>query len=119
MKSFQELFCVEHGCSSEDFTEKVFWECLNRHAIPFVPFLGGFWSGYFAADRELISCAGRAVNLGQVRVEIGDFFMDPNNRGWLRKRFQIRLSTTRLKRLARRYLTDAESQSPVGDVMSE
>jgi hypothetical protein len=119
VKSFQEHFCVEHNCSAEEFLGKVFWLCLNRHAVPFVPFLGGFRSGYFEADRELISSAGRSVNFDQVRGEIRDFFMDPNNRGWLRKRFNMRLSTTRLKRLARRYLPDAESRSPIGGAVPE
>ena len=112
LKSFQELFCGEQQCPEGKFARKVFWRALYPHAWPFVPFLGGFRSDYFAADRELISGAGRATTMIQLRVEIADFVMDANNRGWLRQRFHVRISTTRLKRLARRYLPGEDSQAP-------
>jgi hypothetical protein len=112
VKSFQDLFCEEHRCKEDEFSGKVFWRALYPHAWPFVPFLGGCRSDYFAADRELISGAGRATTMIQLRTEIADFVMDANNRGWLRQRARVRVSTTRLKRLARRYLPGEDSPAP-------
>ena len=104
LKSFQELFCEEERCKEGEFSRKVFWRVLYAHAWPFVPLLGGLRSDYFVADRELISGAGRATTMIQLRTEIADFVIDGNNRGWLRERLRIRVSTTRLKRLAGKYL---------------
>jgi hypothetical protein len=112
LKSFQELFCEEEHCTEGEFSRKVFWRALYPHAWPFVPLLGGLRSDYFVADRELISGAGRATTMVQLRTEIADFVMDGNNRGWLRVHLRIRVSATRLKRLARKYLPGADSQAP-------
>ena len=112
LKSFQELFCEEQRCNEGQFARKVFWRSLYSHATIFVPLLGGFRSEYFVADRELISGAGRATTMAQLRTEIADFVMDANNRGLLRQRVRVRVSATRLKRLARRYLPPDDSQAP-------
>jgi len=69
----------------------------------------GFNSRHFTADRELLSGVRRAVNMGQVKEEIRDYLMDPDNRGWLRKVANIRISSQRLKRLAKRYLPEPGS----------
>jgi|ERR1019366_9483555 hypothetical protein len=111
-KSFQELFCEQQRCNDGQFVRKVFWRSLYPHAWPFVPLLGGFGSDYFAADRELIACVGRVTTVSQLQTEIVDFFLDANNRGWFRQRIRVRVSTTRLKRLARRYLAAGDSQAP-------
>ena len=109
MKTFEEAFCKEHRCDPERFRRKVFWRTLPRHAWPFVPFLGGFNSRFFTADRELLSGVSRAENMNRVRDEILDYFMDSQNRGWLHNVANIRVSTHRLKRLAKEYLPDPGS----------
>jgi hypothetical protein len=119
MKSFETLLCEKDGCKPDEFVKKVFWHCLTRHALPFVPLLGGYRSDFFAADRELIESAGRAVQLGQVREEIAAFFMDSGNRGFWRRTANIRLSTTRVTRLSKCYLPRVDTRSPVGDVVME
>ncbi len=112
LKSFQEHFCEKERCTAEQFARKVFFRTLYPQAKAFVTLLGGFRSDYFAADRELISGAGRATTMNQLRVEAEEFAIDSNNRGWLRQRVKIRVSTTRLKQLARQYLTEGEGQAP-------
>lgn len=114
VKTFGELFCEAYHIDHDEFSRKVFWQCLYRHALPLVPFWGGFHADYFAADHELILSAGRAASIRQVREEVADYFQYPNNHGWLRKRARIRISTKRLVRLARRYLTTGDSRPPAG-----
>ena len=117
MKSLEELYCDEHRCALEEFPRRVFWECLYRHALPFVPFVGGFGSDFFAADRGLILEAGRAFSRGQVREGIIDFFRDPGNQGWFKARCNLRISTRRLVRLSNRYLPGADSRAPIGETV--
>ena len=113
MNSFQSLYCEAEHCLETDFIRRVFWRCVPLHAIPAVLVLGGWRSDFFAADRELIASAGRATNLHQLRAEIADYFLDAGNRGWLRRRASIRVSTTRLQRLARRHVGSSQTTSPL------
>ena len=106
MLSFQEKFCDAHHCTPEDFKRRVFWRCLRRHALPFAPILLLFKPGYFYCDWELITAAGCALSLNTVQAEIGEFFCDTRNRGWWRRRLEIRVSGRRLSRLAAAYLAD-------------
>lgn len=112
MKSFRELFCEERSCSAEQFSRKVFWQCLHRHAAFVAPILGGFRSEYFSIDRELIEGAGRAIRMSQVRQEVRDYFSNSRNRGWLRRRANVRLSAKRLMPLASKYLPGADILPP-------
>jgi hypothetical protein len=109
MKTFEEVFCEKHRCDPERFRRKVFWQTLPPPAVLVAPFLGGLNARFFAADRELLSGVSRAVNMSQVREEIRDYFLDSQNRGWLHNVANIRVSTHRLKRLAKRYLPEPES----------
>lgn len=104
MKSFRALFCEEHRCDAEQFTRRVFWQCLYRQAALVAPLLGGFQGERFSLDRELIDGVGRAVNMSQVRHEVRDFFSNSGNRGWLRRRFNVRVSAKRLLHLSSKYL---------------
>ena len=113
MKSLQELFCDVYRCEQAEFSRKVFSLCLHRRAILLVPLLGGFRADYFAADRELIAGAGRAVNLNGVHSEVRDFHLDANNRGWLRKRAKVRISAQRLLTLSQNLFTQAEGARSV------
>jgi hypothetical protein len=109
VKTFEEAFCEEHRCDRARFLRKVFWQTLPWRAVLFAPFLGGFNSRYFAADRELVYGVSRAVYMGQVREEIRDYFSNSQNRGWLRTVANVRISSQRLKRLAKQHLPERES----------
>jgi hypothetical protein len=102
--SFEELFCEANRCQLAEFSQKVFWECLYRHALPLAPFLLLFNSRHFDADRQLIQEVRRAERLDQVWEAVRDFFVDPRHAGWLRRQGNIRISGRRLIRLARVYL---------------
>lgn len=112
MKTLEEAFCKDHRCDTERFKQVVFWRTLPRHAVFFVPFLGGFNARHFAADRELLERVSRSETMNQVRRELRDYFTDSQNRGWLRTAATIRVSSRRLMRLARLYLPDPGATPP-------
>ncbi len=114
MKTFSELFGDAYRIRHYDVARKIFWATLYRHAWGLAPFLGGFGANYFAADRELIADVGRATDISQIREYIIDYLLDSQNRGWLPHHAKIRVSTTRLKRLAGRFLPGGDSTSPLG-----
>lgn len=106
MKSFLLLFCESARCPESEFARRVFWRCLPPHAVPVAFLLGGWRGDYFSLDRELIQAAGRAANLRQVREEITDYFLQRENARWLRRRGLVRVSTSRLQKLAKRHFSE-------------
>lgn len=108
MKTLAERYCEIHRCDEMRCRARLFRAALPWHARLSSWLLGGFRGGYFAPDRQLIEGVSAATRMGQVYEEIRDYFMEPANRGWLRGRWRIRVSTTRLKQIVRSYLAPAE-----------
>ena len=104
VNTFRENYCAANGCSGEEFTSRVFWRCLHRHALVVAPLVAAFQADYFEADREFIVQAGRARTMKELNEEIRDFMHDARNLRWWRTRAQVRVSTQRLRRVARRHL---------------
>lgn len=109
MKSFEELFCEAHRCSPDEFRKKVFWRSLPWWAKLLALFVGGYGGAHFGPDREFIAGVGRASDMAHVRMEIREYFDDPLNRGWLRQVANVRASTRKVRKLARRYLPDSST----------
>lgn len=102
--TFREKYCAARGCSSEAFATQLFWRCLHPHAVAVAPVVAAIQRGHFDADRELIAAAARARTMGELDEEILDFMHDARNRHWWRRRGRLRLSTQRLRRIARVHL---------------
>jgi hypothetical protein len=100
-KSFEALFCERHACDTAAFRRRVFWRSLHRRVLPLAPLL--MLAGYFEQDRQFIAAAGRARSLSDLRDEIDAYHSHPDNRGFLRRFLRVRISTTRLRRLALGY----------------
>ena len=81
VNSLRERFCAAHGCRPDDFVRVVFWRCLHRHAVPLAPVCAALHADYFAADRDLITSAGRVRSLRELNEEIRDFMLDARNTG--------------------------------------
>ena len=106
MPTFREAYCAKHGCSPEQFANRVFWHALYPHAVPVAPLLIWLNYDYFSPDRSLIANAADATSVARVREEVRDYFWDSSNRGWLRRSARVRVSGERLKNLSRRYLPE-------------
>ena len=107
MPTFAESYCARTGCPPEEFSRRIFWRTLHWHAWPFAPLL--LLGDYFESDRSLINACGRASRMREVFDEARDFSYNPQNRSWLHRRANLRVSTRRLRDLAAHYLTAAPS----------
>jgi hypothetical protein len=103
-ETLETLFCRTHGCTQTEFERKIFWDCLHRHAVPVAPFILAVNRKFFLADRELIASAGAATSMSDVLRHAEEFLWHPNNKGWLRRQANIRVSGRRLIKLAMGYL---------------
>jgi hypothetical protein len=111
-KTLQELHCAWCGCPAPAFERRVFWTCLPWHARLLVPVVGLVWRDYFSVDRELIRACGSVRSMGQLNEELAEYVVDHRNRGWWRRRARVRVSTQRLRRLARSHLAPQSATSP-------
>ena len=59
---------------------------------------------YFDADREFIEAVGSACSMTTVWAEVREYFLSPNNRGWMRRKVNMRLSARRMILTAAHYL---------------
>lgn len=109
MSTFRERYCESCRCRPEEFPTRIFWRCLHPHAVPFVPFLSALQSDYFAPDRDLILNASRARSMRELDEDIRDYMQDSRNHRWWRMRAHVRLSTQRLRGLARRYFAEEDA----------
>lgn len=111
MKNLEQSFCESHGCEPRQFQRRLFHEALYPHARVIAPFLGGFDSAYFAADRELIAAAGQALTLHQLREEVRYYRSSAELRRWPRGVARLRISTQQLIRIVRPHLSTGEASA--------
>jgi len=101
MPTFAEQYCARHGCTPGEFSRRIFWQTLHRHAVPLAPLLG---RRYFESDRNLLEACARATDLQQVRDEIHIHPVHAHHGPWLHRHARLRISRRRLLALAREYL---------------
>lgn len=107
MKTFEEVFRERHRCSAAEFRRHVFWHSLHPHAVPLAPLL--LVGAHFTPDRKLITGCAQARSMRALVEEVNSFLRDPVNGHWLRRRCSVRLSTRRLRKLAKDYLPGSGS----------
>lgn len=99
--TFEESFCQQHGIGRERFVRVVLKQTLYRRARAVGWFFAIFNGDYYAADYELISAVGQLRRLRDFNNEAERFNYHPANRGWLRRKLCIRVSTNRLRQLVK------------------
>jgi hypothetical protein len=112
-KTLKELHCAWCGWPEPAFERRVFWTCLPWHARLLAPVVGLVWRDFFLVDHELIRSCGSARSMGQLNEELADYVVDRRNRGWWRRRARVRVSTQRLRRLARSHLAPQSATSRI------
>ncbi len=105
--NLHDCFSATPRRAGEEFASFLFWRCLYRRAVPLVPLLRAMDPDYFAPDRELIARVARVQTMRELGEELRDFSEDSRNRSWLRRFGRVRLSTRRVRRVARAFLAEA------------
>jgi len=113
--TFADSFCAQHGVPREQYARAIFKRALYRRARLVAWLLPIFKREYFAADFDLIYQVEHIRRLRDFNTEAERFHEHSSNRGWLRRRFLIRVSTSRLKNLIKATLPPS---SAIQDNMS-
>lgn len=102
--TFGESFCALHGIPPEKFARTIFRRALYRRTLLFTWLLQFLKQDYFSADFDLIYGVERLRRLRDFKLEASQYNEHPANRGWLRRRLRLRVSTHRLKALIKETL---------------
>ena len=114
--TFAEKYCAQNRISPEKFADTVLRQTL-RPAGRVLRWLLVLIPDYFAADLELINSVGRLKRMEGFDAEVMDFMYDPNNRGFLRRSLNLRISSRRLHALVRTtLLNQVPSAEPTGEI---
>ncbi len=112
--TFAESFCAQNQIPREQFARAVFDRVLYRRARMVRWLLPILWSGYFAADFDLIYSVEGLKRMRDFAPEVERFNEHPANRGRLRRTFCLRVSTNRLRTLIRETLPRTADNTGAG-----
>ena len=111
--TFKVHFCVTHNVTSEEFDRIIFNRSLYPHAR-FLKWLLFFYDpAYFDADIELITSVGPLSRVRDFSSEADHYNIHLGNRGFLRRKFRLRVSTNRLRCIMKETLGHHRHTSPI------
>ena len=113
MPTLKEKFCSHYGVGSDLYADAMFWRCLHRRALLLVPLIRLCARDYFSPDRELVRGVGRLTSAAGLGEELANFYSNPDNQGFVRRRLRLRVSVGRLSRIV--YRLFAEESPPAND----
>lgn len=102
--TFAECFCAKYKVSREQYARAVFKRSLYRRTFLVGWLLPLLNPNYFVADFDLIYNIENLRRSRDFITEVARFNEHPANRGWLRRTFCFRVSTSRMKTLIRETL---------------
>ena len=98
-RTFGELFCLKYRCDEGGFERRILLRCLRRRTLPFALFIPLFYPGSLHRERVLIKDLWRCRTEAEVEEAIS-YYQGLRSRG--EPFWTARLSSSRLKKLARR-----------------
>jgi hypothetical protein len=99
VKTFGQLHAEQHGLCPEHVERDLLRRCLYPHARLLRGLVALVAPLHFAADFDLVREVAALTQAGECRLEIRTHRHHPAGGGVLRRRFYLRLSTRRLRRL--------------------
>jgi len=100
-KSFTELYCEQENLRPAAVPERLFRLTLYPHARLFAGLLRRLRRRHFLADYEFIEDVGYLKSLQDFSLTLGSYVEHPDNRGFLRRTFRIRISARRMLHIVR------------------
>lgn len=105
-RSFSESVCEQLGLHPNQYENVVFQRCLYRKALILSPLLRCYNRNFFAPDHDFIRRVGQIRRREELLRELDEFYYHPKNGGWLRRRFNLRISCRKLVALARKVMPE-------------
>ena len=100
-RTFAELYCEQHGISLDHYAQAVLHETLYPHTRLLFGMMKLISARHFAADIEFVADVGQIRRYRDYATEAEGYAHHPENRGFLRTVFNLRVSSRRMRRLVR------------------
>ena len=107
--TFAERFCTDRAMTREEMAREIFRRSLYPHARLLKMFLIFQNAIHVQADYDLIYAAMDIHRVRDFAVLGAEFNVHPANHGTLRRKWRMRISTKRLRRLLKETLTHEET----------
>ncbi len=99
--TFADYFCTQNNIPRDQYERTVFKLSLYRRAVPFTGLLLMMNRNHFTADHDFIKAVAHLAGIRNFAIEAERFHEHPYNRGVLRWKLRMRISTTRLRSLVK------------------
>ncbi len=109
--SFAELYCQRNNLEPERYEKVLLAQSLYPHARWFYHVVKLMRPDHFAADLDLVRNVGTLHRFRDFTHDVQQFLHHPANCGVLRRTFNVRISTKRLRRLVRSTLRPGSGES--------
>jgi hypothetical protein len=108
-KTFKAVYCEKFSVPAARFDESLFWRAIRWYARPLVFVMKIGNANYFRPDYEFIRSVGSCEIMDDVRAEVAAFRWECGISSPLRRRLRLRVSTSRIAKLAKRLLRSDQS----------
>jgi hypothetical protein len=114
-RSFAESVCEQLGLHPNQYENEVFRRCLYPKARALLPLLQFYNPSFFAPDRDFIRRVGKVRRREDLTRELDEFYYHPRNVGWMRRRFNLRISCRKLVALVREAMPELRPRGSAGN----
>ncbi len=104
-RTLREHYCEVFNCSTQEFSERVFWQCLPPQSVSLARLIRTVNGSFFRPDLELIEQVANSTSVDDVHAEIEEFRYHHPPAGLLRRVLQVRVSGERLLQLSAKVLS--------------
>lgn len=100
-RTFAEIYCEQRGVLPENYAKTVTRETLYSHARVLASLIELVRPRHFSADIEFAHGVGQIRRYRDYGTEAEGYAHHPENRGYLRALFKVRISSRKMRRLVR------------------
>lgn len=111
-QTFKQLCSTRFDWPNREYEQRLFRQCLYSEAQWLVALVLFFSPGFFEKDYELIRQVAEVGSLEEMESELEDFRILNPPRGVLRDYPKLRVSTVKLRRLAKDLFSPASGTTP-------
>ena len=111
-QTFEHLYCDKHQIDRAEFARSVMRRAVHPKTRLVKWALAVFNPDHFTADFDLVYGVAGLRRLRDFEAEVERFNDHPANRGWLRRKLGLRISTGRLRTLIRETLPRSRAALP-------
>ncbi len=105
-RTFAEWFCDRMKVPTAQFERAAFRELLHRQWRPLAGVLWRFFPRFFGTDRTLVRRLAQVQSPSGYRQVLDDYVTEYETHPFLRFRMRLRVSSHRLRRLAKAFFLD-------------